>query len=74
MYKPRGGTYNEKLKLSSLILSAALLISILPATATSFEDVFSVKYSWATEANHSLTSQGIIKGYVDMYRSSPPHR
>lgn len=52
-------------KLSVLILSAALLLPALPASAASFQDVSHVKYAWATEAIDSLTSQGIIQGYAD---------
>lgn len=63
MYAIRGGNYNEKTICSHLIYS--LLLPALPVSAASFEDVPPVKYSWATEAIDSLTSQDIIKGYAD---------
>lgn len=47
-------------KISALILSGALLLPTLSASAASFEDVSPEKYSWATAA-----IRGIIQGYQD---------
>ncbi len=56
----------KKSRIISLVLAVCVMICAQPfASAASFNDVDSTKYSWAVNEINSMASAGIIKGYED---------
>lgn len=56
----------KKTRLLSMVVAICVMLCALPyASAATFSDVDSTKYSWAVNEINSMASSGIIKGYED---------
>lgn len=56
----------KKIKFLSTLVAVLLVFTLVySASAATFEDVPTTKYSWAVDAISSMSEKGIIKGYED---------